>query len=89
MNEEQIKHYADKLQYEINSWDLKAAIEAGEAITILDVRSSQAYAHEHIPGAVNLPHRDMTPTVTAHIPTDSLVVTYCDGIGCNASTKER
>jgi rhodanese-related sulfurtransferase len=29
----------------------------------------------------------MTPESTAGIDRDALVVTYCDGIGCNASTK--
>ncbi len=87
MNEEQVNHYADKLQYETDSWDLKVMLESGEAVTVVDARSPQAYAHEHIPGAVNLPHRDMTPGATEHIRTDSLIVTYCDGIGCNASTK--
>ena len=28
---EQIKHYADKLAYETDSWDLKVALEAGMA----------------------------------------------------------
>lgn len=29
----------------------------------------------------------MTTETTAHLDRDALVVTYCDGIGCNASTK--
>ena len=28
--DEHLKHYADKLTYETNSWDLKAALEAWE-----------------------------------------------------------
>jgi rhodanese-related sulfurtransferase len=73
MNEDQVKHYADRLQYETDSWDLKVSLEAGEAIIVVDARSPQAYAHEHIPGAVNIPHRNMTLEATAHIPADSLV----------------
>ena len=87
MSEEQIRHYTNKLQHETDSWDLKVALEAGEAVTVIDARSPQAYAHEHIPGAINIPHRDMHPGAAAHICLDNLVVTYCDGIGCNASTK--
>ncbi|MGI4791215.1 MAG: rhodanese-like domain-containing protein [Janthinobacterium lividum] len=87
MIEEQIKHYADKLQYETDAWDLTAALEAGEAVTIIDARSPQDYTLEHIPGAINISHRNMTLETTAHIGSDHLVVTYCDGIGCNASTK--
>ena len=87
MNEEQRKHYADRLQYETDAWDLKVALGSGEVVTVVDARSPQAYALEHIPGALNIPHREMTPETTAHIRPGSLVVTYCDGIGCNASTK--
>ena len=68
---EQLQHYRDKLAYEIDSWDLKV----------------QADAREHIPGALSLPHREMTGESTAKIDRDTLVVVYCDGIGCNASTK--
>ena len=83
----QFQHYSDKLAYEIDSWDLKVALEAGEIITVIDARSAEAFAKEHIPGAVNIPHRTMSPETTRHIKKDALIVTYCDGIGCNASTK--
>jgi rhodanese-related sulfurtransferase len=86
MNEQPL-HYQRKLQFEIDSWDLKVAREAGERITVVDARSRAAFAREHIPGAISLPHREMTPETTAGIDRQTLVVTYCDGIGCNASTK--
>ena len=84
---EQRLHYANKLKFEIDSWDLKVALDAGENLIVIDTRSPEAYAREHIPGAVNLPHRTMTSETTIELPLDTLVVTYCDGIGCNASTK--
>ena len=84
---EQLLHYQRKLQFEIDSWDLKVAREAGERITVIDARSRQAFAREHIPGAISIPHREMTPETTASIDRQTLVVVYCDGIGCNASTK--
>ena len=85
--EEQLRHYADKLAYEIDSWDLKVALDAGETVVIIDARSPEAYQREHIPDAMNLPHRLMAEETTAGINRNALVVTYCDGIGCNASTK--
>ncbi len=85
--DEQLKHYADKLAYEIDSWDLQAAVIAGERVVIVDARSAEAYARAHIPGAISLPHRTMNAESTAHLDRAALVVTYCDGIGCNASTK--
>lgn len=84
---DQLKHYEDKLAYEIDSWDLHVALEAGDNVVVVDARSTDAYAAEHIPGAINLPHREMSADVTKQIDPDALVVTYCDGIGCNASTK--
>ena len=87
MHEDQIKHYADKLAYEIDAWDLNAARDNGAAVIVVDARSSDAFAEQHIPGAVSIPHRTMTPESTAHLDRKSLIVTYCDGIGCNASTK--
>ena len=85
--EEQLKHYSSKLAYEIDSWDLKVALEGGERITVIDARSARAFEAEHIPGAVSLPHRSMDAATTAKLDKTGLVVTYCDGIGCNASTK--
>ncbi|MBT9539128.1 rhodanese-like domain-containing protein [Thiobacillus sp.] len=84
---DQIKHYSDKLAYEIDSWDLKVALENSESVIVIDTRSPQAYAAEHIPGAVSIPHRTMDAATTAGFDKASLIVTYCDGIGCNASTK--
>ena len=84
---DQLKHYSEKLAYEIDSWDLKVALESGERITVVDARSPEAFEREHIPGAINIPHRTMSPETTKSLDKNALVVTYCDGIGCNASTK--
>ncbi len=85
--DEQLRHYQSKLAFEIDSWDLKVAVESGAQIYILDTRSPEAFQKEHIPGALNLPHRTMSAQSTGHLDRSALVVTYCDGIGCNASTK--
>jgi rhodanese-related sulfurtransferase len=85
--EDQLTHYQSKLAYETDSWDLKVALESGENVIVIDARSPQAFETEHIPGAINIPHRQMSADSTAHLDRSALVVTYCDGIGCNASTK--
>jgi rhodanese-related sulfurtransferase len=85
--EEQLKHYQNKLAYETDSWDLKVALENKENVIVIDVRSPQAYNVEYIPSAINIPHRQMSSESTIHLDKTALVVTYCDGIGCNASTK--
>ena len=83
----QIAHYENKLKYEIDSYDLWESITLGKDIVVVDARSDEAYAERHIPGAVNIPHRTMDPETTTDLNKDALYVTYCDGIGCNASTK--
>lgn len=85
--EEQQRYYEQKLRYEMDSWDLKDALSRGEKIMAIDARSAEAYDNEHIPGAVNIPHRTMSAETTAHLDKEVLYVTYCSGIGCNASTK--
>lgn len=84
---QQIQHYWNKLAYEVDAWDLNAALEAGESVIVIDTRGTAAYEDEHIPGAMNIPHRTVTAESTAQLDRGALVVTYCDGIGCNASTK--
>jgi rhodanese-related sulfurtransferase len=84
---EQLDFYRNKLAYEIDSADLEAAIAAGENIVVVDARSPQAFEKEHIPGALSIPHRTMSAETIGSLDRTALVVTYCDGIGCNASTK--
>ena len=84
---DQIKHYEDKLAYEMDPSDLFDALNNGENIVVLDARKAFGYEAEHIPTAINIPHREMTVEKTQHLDKSVLYVTYCDGIGCNASTK--
>jgi rhodanese-related sulfurtransferase len=86
MNDQQL-FYQHKLQFEIDSWDLSESLSKGARIIVIDTRSPEAFKHEHIPGAISIPHRTMTESSTSSFDRDVLVVTYCDGIGCNASTK--
>jgi rhodanese-related sulfurtransferase len=85
--EEQLKHYQNKLAFEIDPSDLFDALNLGEKIAPLDARKAFAYEAEHIPNAINIPHREMTKESTNHLDRSVTYVTYCDGIGCNASTK--
>ena len=87
MNLDQVQHYQSKLAYEMDSADLYEAIQNGEAIVVVDGRSASAYAGEHIPDAISLPHREISANSTASLDRSKLYVCYCDGIGCNASTK--
>jgi rhodanese-related sulfurtransferase len=62
-------------------------LRKGASAVVVDARSEAAFAKEHIPGAINIPHRNMSVESTRELDRAKLYVTYCDGIGCNASTK--
>ena len=85
--EEQIKYYENKLAFEMDPSDLFDALNNGEKVIAIDARKAFGFEAEHIPNAINIPHREMTSETTAHLDKEVLYVTYCDGIGCNASTK--
>jgi rhodanese-related sulfurtransferase len=82
-----LSHYRDKLDFETDAWDLNEMLREARNVVVVDARSEAAYAKEHIPGAINLPHRHMNVDSTGRLDRSALYVTYCDGIGCNASTK--
>ena len=78
----------DKLRFHTDSWDLSVDLKAALAdIVVMDARPSAAYSAGHIPGAVNFPHREMNVETTSSLDRSKVYVVYCDGIGCNASTK--
>ena len=84
---DQLSFYEAKLKYETDSWDLNEALINGADIVVVDTRPPRSYSQEHIPGAVNIPHTTMSAQSTAHLDRAKIYVTYCDGIGCSASTK--
>ncbi len=50
-------------------------------VTILDVRPSEEYAVGHIPGALNVPLRDIEQCL-ANIPKEQEIIAYCRGEYC-------
>ncbi len=85
--QQQIEFYENKLAYEMDASDLYEAFENSTTYIALDTRQSFGYEKEHIPTAIHLPHREMTTESTKHLDKSKIYVCYCDGIGCNASTK--
>lgn len=84
---DQLSFYQKKLAFETDSWDLYLAIKNAENVVIIDGRSKEAYQHEHIPGAINIPHKEICFNKTSELDKTKIYICYCDGIGCNASTK--
>lgn len=69
--------------------ELYRALLGGEAasLVVVDARFSEAYEMEHLPGAVNMPWRDLDETHTAQLPREAEYVVYCWDDTCHASTK--
>ena len=83
--EEAARHFAAHLAFETDAADVGAAVRAGTLdATVVDVRSSEAFAAGHVAGAVSLPHAAIDAEAAAALPAGLLVV-YCWGPGCNGA----
>jgi rhodanese-related sulfurtransferase len=82
------RHFAAKLALETDAADVFDDLRSGnEEIVVIDARSAASYEKAHVPGAISFPHRTMNAETTAALSRDKTYVTYCDGTGCNASTR--
>jgi rhodanese-related sulfurtransferase len=82
-------HFRERLAFATDPADVQADLAAGPApFVLVDARSPEAFARGHVPGAISFPHRTMSAEAAARLlPPGTPVVTYCDGVHCNASTK--
>ncbi|NWA24479.1 rhodanese-like domain-containing protein [Pseudomonas gingeri] len=77
-------HFSRRLAFETDCSDVHYSQERGEIDYVLvDVRSHEAYLAGHVPGASNIPSRDITAERMADFPLDTLFVVYCAGPHCN------
>jgi len=82
------EHFLSRLSFEADASDVyNDLVNEVSGIIVVDARTPDAYARGHVPGAINLPHRKIDASTTSFLPKDKVVVTYCDGVFCNASTK--
>lgn len=83
-----VAHFASKLSCETDPSDVHADLGKGiDTFVIVDARSEKDFLECHLPNAINLPHRRITEETTAFFSKERLVVVYCWGPGCNASTR--
>jgi rhodanese-related sulfurtransferase len=66
--------------------DLAAVRELTAAGAVLvDARAAELYADGHLPGARSLPLGEMDEHLESFrqaVPTDAVIITYCNGYGC-------
>jgi rhodanese-related sulfurtransferase len=79
-------HFESHLTFETDCWDVHASIADGcKDFVLLDVRSVEAFARGHVPGAISLPHASIDEAALTSYPKNSLFVVYCAGPHCNGA----
>jgi len=68
----------------ISAEELKKKMERGEDIQVIDVLSEKSYKDRHLPGAVNIPYRDIAKRKD-EIDADKEIIVYCNDKDCDAS----
>src|SRR3569623_3033756 len=79
--------YAARLSMETDCADVHDAFANGAADLVLlhAVGTPEAFARLHVPGAVHLPHRQISEAALERWPADTLFVVYCAGPHCNGA----
>jgi rhodanese-related sulfurtransferase len=68
--------------------ELHRKIESGDAFVLIDALSPMAYAHSHLPGAINLPPLRVDASITRRLPDRTVeIVVYCANEGCEDSVE--
>ncbi|MEA1647630.1 rhodanese-like domain-containing protein [Nitrospirillum sp. BR 11164] len=81
-------HFEAKLAFETDCADVwYATTHEAKDFVLVDVRTPALYAAGHVPGAINIPTRQLGEARLADYPADTLFVVYCAGPHCNGSTK--
>lgn len=82
-----VAHFLLRRAVETDCADVAAALKSGDQDFVLlhVVGSPDDYARRHVPSALHLPHREMTPERMATWPPGTLFVAYCAGPHCNGA----
>ena len=56
--------------------ELKALLDAADAVVIVDTRTREIYEQRHIPGAISIPLPE-TEARQGELPRDAKIVLYC------------
>jgi rhodanese-related sulfurtransferase len=83
-----IAHFEAEFTFETDCWDVNDAMRNGNpGFVLVDVRSHEAFARGHVPGAVSIPHGKLISSRLAEYPADTLFVVYCAGPHCNGAAR--
>ncbi|MFT4233808.1 MAG: rhodanese-like domain-containing protein [Microbacterium sp.] len=82
-----LAHFQAKLSVETDASDVYTARKDGAQLTLVDVRSAEAWAQGRAVGAVHLPYAEIAARAAGEVTKDAPVVVYCWSPGCNAGDK--
>lgn len=83
-----LAHFEARLSFETDCADVWYATRHEQKdFVLLDVRTPALYAAGHVPGAINMPTRQIMEQRLAEYPADTLFVVYCAGPHCNGANK--
>ncbi len=83
-----LRHFERLLEFETDCWDVHSGLQRpSRSFVLLDVRSPEAFAKGHLPGAINLPHARIVERNLAAFPSDATFVVYCNGPHCNGADR--
>ena len=82
-------HFARLLELETDCWDVHESMASGDpGFVLLQTNgTAESFAASHVPGAVHLPHADITAERMAEWPEGTHFVVYCSGPHCNGADK--
>lgn len=87
--QETFAYFKTKLSVETDCSDVALARKEGTASFVLlhVVGDAEVFAKRHVPGAIHLPHRQITEERMRTWPQDTAFVVYCAGPHCNGADK--
>jgi rhodanese-related sulfurtransferase len=59
--------------------EMRRLLENGAQL--VDVLEPEEFAHSHIPGAINIPLKELTASATARLDQTRPVIVYCNDFG--------
>jgi len=85
-----LRHFGARLALETDPSDVYADMAAGvPGFAVVDVRSRADFRAAHVPGALSLPHREISAAAleSLGLSAEDVVVVYCWGPHCNGAVR--
>lgn len=81
-----VSYFEQKLAFEVGPVGLKMALERGEKLQIVDLRTPELYAKGHVPGAINILFENLEANL-GKLKKEVTTVVYCYDVLCHLSAK--